>query len=174
METMSPSHCDLYCKGMIEVPACGPCGASDPCSCNAPGLGCNTGNCGTTYGGAPGGPVVMATDAGSAPAMATPLELYGGLGREGEPEPIGPAPAPLPATPQPQLEPQLEGADPQPSGAALPDPSASVGRAPWQRTAAALPVFPRNHYNPAPAQPTATPATSTPGLIGPIGYDVEK
>jgi pilus assembly protein CpaC len=173
METMSPSHCDLYCKGMIEVPACGPCGASDPCSCNAPGLGCQTGNCGPAYGGAPGGPVVMATD-GGASAMAQPLELYGGLGREGDPEPIGPTPAPMPVTPQPQIEPQQGQVDPQPSGAALPDPSANIQRAPWQRTAAALPVFPRNQYNPATAEPSATPATSTPGLIGPIGYDVQK
>jgi hypothetical protein len=50
-------------------------------------------------------------------------------------------------TPQPQIEPQQGQVDPQPSGAALPDPSANIQRAPWQRTAAALPVFPRNQYN---------------------------
>jgi hypothetical protein len=81
----------------------------------------------------------------------------------------------MPITPEPQIEPRTA-PEPQspPSGAALPDPAASIQRTPWQRTAAAVPVSRRNHYNPASAQPTTTPATSTPGLIGPVGYDVQK
>jgi hypothetical protein len=98
------------------------------------------------------------------------------LGREDGPEPITPTPA-EPATPQPQLgQPQpaaQPAAQPQPSATPLPDPAAARPQASWQRTAAA-PVFPRNQHNPAPMQPAATPATSTPGLIGPIGYDVQK
>jgi hypothetical protein len=151
METMSPSHCDLYFKGMIEVPACGPCGASDPCACTAPGLGCQNGGC------APHGGAVMATDGvmvAPGPGTPMPIEVH-----EGE----VPAPAP------PALPPQ--GAVPTP--AAGPDPAASSIMRPRQSTAA-RPTNRTSPQNPSTPQLAAPNTTSTPGLIGPIGYDVQK
>jgi pilus assembly protein CpaC len=166
METMSPTHGQLYGKGFIEVPACGPCGASDPCICPAPGLGCQVGGqCGPA-GCAPYGPAAMATD--GVPAGAMPM--YG--------EAIPPAAemvAPTPADPVmptgPEFGPQFEPVPP--GGAAPPDPAAQQGQPPWQRTAA-LPNNRSIPHNPTigPALPPRT--TSTPGLIGPIGYDVAK
>ena len=56
---------------------------------------------------------------------------------------------------------------------APPDPAASSRSRSWQRTAA-LPAN-RSIRTTRPSRPTASrPATSTPGLIGPIGYDVQK
>lgn len=202
METMSPTGDQLYIKGMIEQPACGPCGASDPCACTAPGLGCNNPNgcnsCGgsgcSTCGGQPTGSAVMATDGGT--SGTTSLELYGGQGYDMPAQPMptpaesvtplesaspvtpvpGPAAEPAPATepgPAPLTPPQPASAAAQPQGISLPDPAAQLPQAPWQRTAQA-PSHPSNRYNPSPAPAPAAPATSTPGLIGSIGYDVQK
>jgi pilus assembly protein CpaC len=167
METMSPSHCDLYCKGMIEVPACGPCGASDPCTCTAPGLRCEDGSCGPcggAYGVAPNGPAIMATDAGSMDVGGP--ELYGGLGSDA-PMQAMPEPAPT-VTPTPENIPH-----PQPAAQPLPDPAAQAPQPEYHRMAAS-PQGQHIRYNPPPVQPASAPATSTPGLIGPIGYDVQK
>jgi pilus assembly protein CpaC len=163
METMSPSDCQLYWGGQIEVPACGPCGASDPCQCVAPGLRCDNGTCGPMGGmsGPPLGPAAMATD-------GTPY--YGG---NGPVYPMGPTPAgpmePLgpeagPEAVGPQVGPQLEGQNGF-------DPSAQAAPQ-WQRTAS---VVKGRQIRSNPQGPrTTAPPTSTPGLIGPIGYDVQK
>jgi pilus assembly protein CpaC len=161
METMSPAHCELYWRGMIEVPACGPCGASDPCTCNAPGLRCE--NCGQGSGGfapaggyppagygqggfapagyGPTGPAVMATDGMqmNGGSMGVPVE-------SGMPTLADPA-VPSDPTTGPIMEPIV------PGDANPPDPAARRTPPGWQRTAN---------------------GTSTPGLIGPIGYDVQK
>lgn len=55
MESVSPSHCELYGKGYIEVPSCGPCGgmsgvcATDCGQGGCPTGGCSTGNCSGCY-----------------------------------------------------------------------------------------------------------------------------
>ena len=48
MESVSPTHCDLYMKGYIEVPNCGPCGAG----VGPIGPGCENGACAPIGGGA--------------------------------------------------------------------------------------------------------------------------
>ncbi|RIK78182.1 MAG: hypothetical protein DCC67_11830 [Planctomycetota bacterium] len=161
METMSPSDCDLYLKGHIETPACGPCGASDPCFCNAPGLDCQTGNCGPVpYAGmAPVGPAVMATDGSgmmmpSAPVQVTPtapMPNEQGWTPQAPPgrQPLHLAARPARATNRPQPQPQLT-------------------------ATAASPLDRSGVPGGAPALVPANRPTTTPGLIGPIGYDVQK
>jgi pilus assembly protein CpaC len=141
METMSPTNCELYFQGKIEVPACGPCGASEPCRCNAPGLECQQNGFGPCGGPGAGEPV-MATDGGRMEMM-----------------PGGAHPTPIPQAGAP-----LKG---------MPDPSAGAGRPQWQ-AAAPTPSSLANRHNPTPALVPANRTTSTPGLIGPIGYDVQK
>jgi hypothetical protein len=165
METMSPSNCELYVQGHIEVPACGPCGASEPCACNAPGITCNTngfGPCGGPgYGegavisnGHPGGPMATPQEPETAPVeIINPGELNGAadpIAPQGAARPM-PGPAIVPAT------------------APGPDPSAGM-RTPGWHTAA----DPTIRHNPTPILAPANRTTSTPGLIGPIGYDVQK
>ncbi|HYO24005.1 MAG TPA: pilus assembly protein N-terminal domain-containing protein [Lacipirellulaceae bacterium] len=167
METMSPSRDELYWKGHIEVPACGPCGASQPCTCNAPGLGCSVGapcgagGCNNPY--VPGGAAAMATDG----MPTTPTPMYGAPAGVAIPA-ITPTPA-EPTLPAEDFGPQMEPV--QPGGASPPDPAANMLPPQWQRTASAD----RTMRTTAPAGPMlGEPATSTPGLIGPIGYDVQK
>jgi hypothetical protein len=109
-------------------------------------------------GMAPGGPSVMATD--NLPQGAMPMDS--GVG----PMPVEPV-QPLEGESGPLVEPDAPGA------ALPPDPAASYGRPQWQRTALAPVNHSILHNRPAGAMP-ATGPTSTPGLIGPIGYDVQK
>ena len=165
METMSPSHSELYCKGLIEVPACGPCGASDPCACTAPGLGCQNGQCnqGGMYGGS-----VLATDGGME-MMPTPAGPYEGeLHGEGA-ELMSPGPN----SPALRLEPRIVPQQPGPPAGALPDPAARLPLPNW-RGAAVRRNQPSSPYKQTAAQVPVSQTTSTPGLIGPIGYDVQK
>ncbi len=167
METMSPTSCDLYFKGKIEVPSCGPCGASQPCYCNAPGMACGVNGCGSCQGfGAP----VTVTDGDGAPInpMATPVPQMPTTPTMPQPQLI-PAPAngavpaqPLPAPSQPAV----------PNGGGS-NSSTSILRPKWMTTAA-RPSNPSNRQDPTPALVPANRGTSTPGLIGPIGYDVQK
>ncbi len=176
METMSPADCDLYFKRQIEVPACGPCGASEPCFCDAPGLACQMNGSGPC--GGPGyGDHAMATDGGG-PMPMLPMPM------QGHPMPTraqqyegeiydGPVAAPVPAAqPQasrPMLMHQSQVAAPQ----IAPNPAAGMPQPQWQ-TALAAPVISSNRQNPSPILAPANRTTSTPGLIGPIGYDVQK
>ncbi len=141
METMSPTNCELYFQGKIEVPACGPCGASEPCRCNAPGLECQQNGFGPCGGPGAGEPV-MATDGGR-------MQMMPG---EAQPTAIPQAGAPFKG---------------------MPDPSADAGRPQWQSAAPSSSSL-ANRHNPTPALVPANRTTSTPGLIGPIGYDVQK
>ncbi len=181
METMSPSSGELYWKGLIEVPSCGPCGASEPCICPAPGQACNLVNggngCGpagcnnnaaggygangygaNNYQYAPTGAAVMATD--GLPPGAAPMNGDGML----TPTPADPT---LPSEPAlgPQLEPIM------PGNVSPPDPAASLSAPQWQ-SASRAPLD--NSVPHTPRSIVAGPSTSTPGLIGPIGYDVEN
>jgi pilus assembly protein CpaC len=179
METMSPSNGQLYWKGMIEVPACGPCGACQPCVCPAPGQACNilggNGNCGangcsTCGGGAPMGPAAMATDSMQQQGYGSQQGMpYGG--QIGAPVQMTPTPADPTIPTGPAVGPQFEPVSP---GQTIPpDPAANRTPPQWQRTAA-LPANRSIRTNPPTAPTLIGPSTSTPGLIGPIGYDVQK
>jgi pilus assembly protein CpaC len=176
METMSPSNGEFYWKGLIEVPACGPCGASEPCICPAPGQGCNLvnggGNCGpggcgpTPYHNIPGGPAAMATDGFSSngmPMQSAPMQA--------PMEMVTPTPADSSMPTEPDLGPQFEGG--LPSGASPPDPAANHMLPQWQRTANVAAGH-NGASGPTTRSVLTGPTTSTPGLIGPIGYDVQK
>ncbi|BBO32959.1 hypothetical protein PLANPX_2571 [Lacipirellula parvula] len=167
METMSPSGGELYCKGMLEVPACGPCGASDPCYCNAPGLDCNMNGFGPC-GGSGGGPAMASDGGGMAPNQVYRGQNYQNAGPQYEGEIYqGPIQAvPSGGMPIQPLQPEL-------APATLPDPAASI-QGPQFRAAPAAHYSPVNQRQPNQVRQTSARATSTPGLIGPIGYDVQK
>jgi pilus assembly protein CpaC len=185
METMSPTNSQLYCKGHIEVPACGPCGASDPCRCNAPGLECQVngfGPCGgPAYGDAamatdanghmPGRPILPSQQATPTPSAA-PVEVYDGAmeipGYEMEPQAKAPRLAPLSQARGPAVM-----ADVSAGGGDAAERSMGAQQPQWQ-TPAAAPSHPANRHNPTQALVPANRTTSTPGLIGPVGYDVQK
>ncbi|MEM9659726.1 MAG: hypothetical protein AAF961_15300, partial [Planctomycetota bacterium] len=149
-------HTELYCKGHIEVPSCGPC---------APGCvgDCGVGACPV----APGQPCAGQPYYQPAPAMATDHYAPGAVQFENL------QPTPSDASPNGQA----------PNGpnsgydAELPDPSANVGRTPAyaaQRSDVGPKVNPayRHILNSEPSQ--SSKPTHTPGLIGPIGYDVQQ
>jgi pilus assembly protein CpaC len=169
METMSPSNCELYGKSYLEVPSCGPCGASDPCYCDAPGAACQMNGFGPCGGPGYGEPV-MATDHGApsgnmAPRTPVPPHLHELQIGPGEPAP--PALETIPAQP---LNPSGR---PAASSGGVPDPSAGLHRPQWFNSA----TKPSNQISRHSQTPILAPAnrgTSTPGLIGPIGYDVQK
>ena len=83
--------------------------------------------------------------------------------------PVQPGPGVQEVTPLPHVPPQ----------AAPADPAASTRQPQWQpavpQLAVSQPAMRHNPYVPT-AEPTLAPpqTTSTPGLIGPIGYDVQK
>lgn len=165
METMSPSSGELYCKGLMEVPACGPCGASDPCFCNAPGLECNMNG----FGPCGGGGQAMVSDGRGVPSNQTYRgQYYQGPGPQYEGEVYqGPVhAAPSGGMPLQPLQPEL-------APATLPDPAASI-QGPQFRAAPAAHYSPANQRHPNQVRQTSARSTSTPGLIGPIGYDVQK
>ena len=108
MGTTSPTDCDLYCGGHIEVPArcnpfigptaCGECGGPGACGgggcgygngCNS---GCSNGSCGVNGGnyGPDGGPADSIISDG--------MPMKGGTGYD---DSYGPSPMPLPATGNP-------------------------------------------------------------------------
>ena len=168
MESVSPSNCQLYCGGHLEVPACGPCGPN--------GFGYSGSNCGSCSGAS-----VIACDEGSAYSpQESCQEVSNGLPYQ--PNYDLPAVNPIEVS-EPMIEspgpgqptvPSSNPVIPGPTPGALPDPS----------TTRSLPQSPLRTQNPAQysrdnpyvrtsAQPAQT-ETTTPGLIGPIGYDVEK
>lgn len=166
METMSPSDCQLYVKGHIEAPACGPCGASDPCFCNAPGLACQDGACGAYGGGVPGGQPAMATDDG------TGVILHGAPGGSPDMTPVAPLPNEHGWRPKPQPAGRTLQTATRPT--APPMRPASTSRSNGEATTQARPLNLANPQNRTSASAPAPRGTSTPGLIGPIGYDVQK
>jgi pilus assembly protein CpaC len=181
METVSPNNCQLYFGGHLEVPACGPCAPN----------GCVM-NCATSYNNPQPGGYMVTSDAvqnyGPEPA---PVEAEGneydsqGTSQQEDYQPqeytqpayseLGtghPATvAPVPVQTQ-QSAPPIPAAQGQPVQEAPPEPSAVKFPSPWQESQ------PITQYNrQAPQTPNLTEpvrsATSTPGLIGPIGYDME-
>lgn len=182
MESVSPTNCQLYFGGHLEVPSCGQCAPN----------GCVT-NCANAYNPIhqPGGGYAMSSDAmpGYVPSPAqAPVEVYeGGQETQGGYEPAYSNPAydnvgegqevevPLPVQstlPQPPAPP-VQSLPPQSNVEQESDSSAIRFPSPWQQS---KPVAEYNRQ--APQTPNLTQpirsATSTPGLIGPIGYDMEK
>lgn len=175
METVSPNNCQLYFGGHLEVPACGACAPS----------GCPM-NCATSYNMTQPSGYSVSSDGGSNyMPMPAPAEAYGAepVPAEGYYQPaynsVGePQAVEVPALP-PQSQPYVPQAQPsqpvpvQTPEETMPDPSAIKFPSPWQDAQA---MVQRNQQ--APQTPTLTApirsATSTPGLIGPIGYDMEK
>ncbi len=119
-----PSNCELYWKGLIEVPACGPCGASDPCVCNAPGLDCNMNGFGPC-GGSGGGQAMLPSD-----GMARTKAYRGGetyQRRYTKARSTRARPTLVPATAVCRLQPL----QPEPHRT-LPDPAAGIQGPQWQ------------------------------------------
>lgn len=157
METVSPTNRQLYFGGHLEVPSCGIC---------APG--CGPGNCGSEAGGCQNGSCNTSMDNttvisdGSYPS-SNGVPYGGSMQSDSVPPTI--------ADPQEQVplsEPELPGVTPSDS---LPDPSA--GSSPWLRNQ--MPAQ-YSRENPAYKNLTQRPVntTTTPGLIGPLGYDTEN
>jgi len=149
MHTDIPNDCEMFWKGYIEVPSKGPCG---------PG-GCGPNGCGPNGCQAPG--------VESATYLNTPQGFRG--------------------QPQPNYETIPPGTQ-NPSAQVPQNRMATSMRNPPQRVASMRDTAPKsqpptfnttNRYNPSfPQQTTPTretrPATSAPGFIGPVGYDVKN
>ncbi len=199
MESVSPSHCQLYFNGQLEVPSCGPCGPlgqGNGVGGNCGGSNCGRAGCSSCEQNLRGGSV-MATDAAGpleiAPMPMEPVEAMDGQPQvpmeDNQSEPaLPPAPtsandtpasgtsaAMVPPTPQTQVLPFLPAANSNlPSEPPLKTKLESRANRPYYRE---KPTEPSNAIRPYYQEayrnlPQST--THTPGLIGPIGYDVEK
>jgi len=150
MESVSPTNCQLYWGGHLEVPASGPCGPGGMGACGR--SGCTS--CGTP---------AMATDAGL-PVNAYPSQNDNFPSQIDNGEPVEGSLVPV--------KPENPSLLPVPSTDS--DPAAKAGRAPWMQTRQPIPQNPQVRQYQMARQPGSQPTTSTPGLIGPLGYDVEK
>jgi len=155
METVSPSNCQLYFGGHLEVPACGPCG---PNGCNVP-----YGVQGGCYGVPTEGSVIASDGSGEqidAPA-GVPIEAEG----------LTPLPNGSEGTvPADQSSPGAAG-DSSAATQSIPDPGAVKTQGPWSRNQVPA-EFSRDNVSQSISRPK-TATTTTPGLIGPLGYDIE-
>ena len=186
MESVSPTNCQLYWGGHLEVPACGQCG---PQSCVGAGVGCQT--CNT--GGINGGNAAYISDGVPTPATMNGVMQYGPNNLQPQPNYIDTGAEPI-GTPHPNLElspitpPGAPAGNTAPSGVLTPHPEPSAYRptTPWSHSQPPLsqppldrpriplqtPFSRDNPQYPTTAQRPRS-ETSTPGLMGPIGYDVE-
>lgn len=185
METVSPNNCQLYFGGHLEVPACGPCAPN----------GCVM-NCANSYNMTQPGGYAMTSDggAGYAPANLPPLGAepvpVNQYGEQAPQQDYLPAYSDIPApeeyqTPQPQVQqqyippqsvppaPPVQNSAPSIQAEPVTDPSAIKFPSPWQQTQPVAEYGRQAPQTPSLTQPIRS-ATSTPGLIGPIGYDMEK
>jgi pilus assembly protein CpaC len=163
MESVSPSNCQLYFGGHLEVPSCGLCSPYNACGnpdCQSCGNMDGMGYCGD---GSLADPAMGESQnyESSGQGGATSIEpVPAESGMEGEPpvinepyrnlppaEPVGPGFTPTPSDPTTYRQPQRSGLSAE----------AATQQNPYVRTTATRPQT----------------GTSTPGLIGPIGYDVE-
>jgi len=171
MESVSPSNCDLYWRGHLEVPAAGPCGPG--------GYGCaGAGGC-HSCGVGPSVDAAYASDAVPTSAMI--------LGETQE-IPVGMPSAQQPPVTQPLDQRELTTSPTSPQLPALPHaepiqtPPVELQLGPGQsqdpttrlQPTTGWPVsYGDNRQVPRTAQRLRPRTTSTPGLMGPIGYDVE-
>ena len=179
MESVSPTNCQLYGGGHLEVPSCGPCGPGCYGDCG--------GNCYGTCGNECSGgcnvppsssPPALVTDAvTSTPRLPRQntgfgetleaVPAYEGLLQSGTSAPnSGTVPGARVLAPR---------AQPASSGLQGSSVAPSAGQQPQSQPRYQIPAqYSReNPYNGTSAQQPRS-RTSTPGLIGPIGYDLEK
>ena len=164
MESVSPSNCQLYFGGHLEVPACGPCGP------NACGGDCGIN--GASYNTPAGMPVITSDSTNS---QIIEPETY-----NAPVEAITPTQIPevteevVPAQEAPILQKAIPNVEaPALSPQQLPDPNAMrQQQSPWLRSQVPA-QFSREQLPSGTVTRQATRPTSTPGLIGPLGYDVE-
>lgn len=167
MESVSPSNCQLYWGGHLEVPNCGPCG---PQACGNPG--CQS--CGNNYS-VTGSAYV--SDGGPAPMIggtieASPLQYQPQYMDTGAEPIITPTPNSTVPSQTPAVEPS-EGPTLGPDAVGPTEPTAVRQLNPW---AVGQPLQTPYGRDRTPVPSTAQRpqvGTSTPGLMGPIGYDVE-
>ncbi len=167
METVSPTNCQLYGGGHLEVPSCGPCGPANFCGktrvCNRGGCydgSCSSGN--SSYG--------------SGCSSSYSPEVY-----EGQPMTPQAAPMSAPAinnypgeevTPVPAYQGLLQqNGGPAINSGAIGDPAA---KGPLYQPRYQMPAaYARQAQQFRPTYQQPRPTTTTPGLIGPVGYDTE-
>lgn len=180
METVSPSNCQLYWGGHLEVPSCGQCGPNGFDGCGV-GSGCQSCGQDTSVGGAAyiSDGVPMQSGVESIPMNLSPQPNYYNATPESIQTPTPNLEVPQqtpPVTPQggPSLGPEIP-AEPT-AGGAMPSPLGYPRTVPWspqqQQTPIANPYSGDSYRVPITAQ-RPRGGTSTPGLMGPIGYDVE-
>ncbi|MEM8944675.1 MAG: pilus assembly protein N-terminal domain-containing protein [Planctomycetota bacterium] len=169
MESVSPSNCQLYWGGHLEVPAAGPCGPM--------GYGDGAVYQPDMAAGAAGGAAYI-SDGVPTTMNAEPVPMNMGS----QPLYMNQSSEPIAVPPSNEATPQLPLGEPDmgtgPAGVGtIPEPSASYQpQAPWLNVQ--NPGEVRNpHVGVGPTIPITAQrprsGTSTPGLMGPIGYDVE-
>jgi len=165
MESVSPSNCQLYFGGHLEVPAGGQCGPNGwggaGAGCQAPG-GCQSCNVAS-------GEAAYASDAAPGQYIISGMSQEQPLGDQSQANYMetGYLPTQNPASgldKTPQSTPRMM--LPQNSGGATGYPAVDPTAMRPQQYGLRNPGFP------ASAKRSQT-GTSTPGLMGPIGYDVE-
>lgn len=159
MESVSPTNCQLYWGGHLEVPACGPCGPNGCGDCGAGGYGgYQTGvPAGSASGAAyisDGVPTPMGVE--SVPMQMNPQPSFPSSGAE-------PIEVPTPSIDVPQQTPPV---NPQGGPSLGPEP-------PVEPTAGRYPSVYQARVPLSGATQPSWQGTNTPGLMGPIGYDVE-
>ncbi len=195
MGTMSPSNWDLYMRGYMEVPVGHPdvtpmpqSGAHHMQHGGMPGMQYGPG---VQYGPGPQGPVPQGTYYETVPTPAESSSVP--QSRMTAPQPpmshqpsaaipasavqVKSAPASAPKPQQQQVQPQ-----PRLQQETLPQPAEDDGFSSRRSTVRQAAAQPDNRQNqnisakPAPAQRASAGTTDStgPGLIGPIGYDVNK
>ncbi len=177
METVSPTNNQLYWGGHLEVPsvsACGPNGCG-PASYNSGCQSCGVSGAAYVSDGSAGNaitlPVAMPVESVQMQPQANYNFIDTGIGTATE--------SINTPTPSLELSPQMPPAmqPGQPAVAPNPDPAAYRPKASrtWNQARNGLQApqgRPSNPYAPATAQRPKV-GTSTPGLMGPIGYDVK-
>jgi len=181
MESVSPTNSQLYWGGHLEVPACNQCG---PNGCGGVDSGCQSCNGAISNGNAAyisdgnGSSSMLGGGMQPMPMQISPPSAQPYYDQNGEMHPAEPIITPTPnleLTPQappgePALGPGSPGTDPADEPTAYQQPSAwpqqqnrKMVKNPYSQQYSQLPATAQRPRN----------ATSTPGLMGPIGYDVE-
>ncbi|NOY30214.1 MAG: histidine kinase [Planctomycetes bacterium] len=155
METVSPSNRQLYFGGHLEVPTCGLCAPG-----NCGGQNCSQcSSCNSAGGATIISDVAYPSNAGQPYREVSPPMLVD------------------PAESMPIMQPEPVGGNPDPAYQSLPDPTASNPStqqgSPWLRQQMPAQFSRDNRSYRSAHQPRAN-STTTPGLIGPLGYDVEN
>ncbi len=173
METVSPSNGQLYFGSHLEVPASGLCSPNFGAACGPGGapieiqLGASATATDEVFT-----PTPMRDPSNGAVFQGKPEDINTGAMQINQLPPTLVSPSPPSQLPTAPL-PVFPGANARPAGEPFADPSATRGSPTRPRYPMAA-QHNRNDPQYRPSQQHSTPTTTTPGLIGPIGYDVEK